>query len=158
LDPGTTDCVERGYVLVARGVEHQVDGESHRVAAAGAEVAGLGERFGDPDLFSIGSFMRGNALIKLGRLGEGVAHLDHAMVAVLAGEVSPVSSGIVYCAVILGCEEARDLRRAREWTTALTQWCAGQPDLVAFTGRCMVHRAQIMRLDGSWQAAIEEAR
>ena len=45
-----------------------------------------------------------------------------------------------------------------EWTTALTQWCEGQPDLVAFSGRCLVHRAQIMRLDGSWDEAIEEAR
>ena len=79
------------------------------------------------------------------------------MVAVLAGEVSPVSSGIVYCGVILACEEAHDLRRAREWTTALTDWAKGQPDLVAFTGRCLVHRAQIMRLDGSWQAAMDEA-
>ena len=106
----------------------------------------------------MGSFMQGNALISLGRLGEGLALLDLAMVAVLAGEVSPVTSGLVYCAVILGCEEAHDLGRAREWTTALTEWCAGQPELVAFTGRCMVHRAQILRLDGSWGAAVEEAR
>jgi DNA-binding CsgD family transcriptional regulator len=80
------------------------------------------------------------------------------MVAVLAGEVTPISSGHVYCGVILGCEQAHELGRAREWTTALTEWCEGQPDLVAFTGRCMVHRAQIMRMDGSWQAAIAEAQ
>jgi DNA-binding CsgD family transcriptional regulator len=158
LDREATDCVERGYLLVLRGIEHEIDGDLERLAATAAEAAAVGERFGDPDLFSMGSFMQGNALIGLRRLGEGLALLDLAMVAVLAGEVSPVSSGHVYCAVILGCEAAHDLRRAREWTTALTEWCAGQPDLVAFTGRCMVHRAQIMRMDGSWQAAIEEAR
>jgi ATP/maltotriose-dependent transcriptional regulator MalT len=64
----------------------------------------------------------------------------------------------VYCGVILACEEAHELRRAREWTNALSQWCDGQPDLVAFTGRCLVHRAQIMRMDGYWREAIEEAR
>jgi DNA-binding CsgD family transcriptional regulator len=157
LEREGTDCVERGYVLIPRVVEHEVNGELDRAAAVAAQAAAVGERFGDPDLFSLGSFLEGNALISLGRLREGLALLDLAMVAVLAGEVSPAASGSVYCGVILGCEEAHDLRRAREWTTALTEWCEGQPDLVAFTGRCMVHRAQIMRMDGSWQAAIEEA-
>jgi DNA-binding CsgD family transcriptional regulator/tetratricopeptide (TPR) repeat protein len=158
LDREATDCVERGYLLILRGIEYEIDGDRERLAALAAEAAAVGERFGDRDLFSMGSFMHGNALIDLGRLGEGLALLDLAMVAVLAGEVSPVCSGHVYCAVILGCEAAHDLRRAREWTTALTEWCAGQPELVAFTGRCMVHRAQILRLDGSWEAAVEEAR
>ena len=79
------------------------------------------------------------------------------MVAVLGGEVSTGRIRIIYCGVILSCEEAHDLRRAREWTTALTEWCEGQPDMVAFTGRCLVDRVQIMRLDGSWQEAMEEA-
>jgi DNA-binding NarL/FixJ family response regulator len=158
LDREPTDCVERGYLLIARVSEHGAHGEPDRAAAAASEAAAIGERFGDPDLVSMGSFLEGIALIGLGRLREGLALLDLAMVAVLAGEVSPVSSGHVYCGVILGCERAHDVRRAREWTTALTEWCEGQPDLVAFTGRCMVHRAQILRMDGSWQAAIEEAR
>jgi DNA-binding CsgD family transcriptional regulator len=158
LDREGTDCVERGYLLIVRAVEQEAAGDLNRVAATAAEATAIGERFDDPELVSVGSFMEGGALIGLGRLREGLALLDLAMVAVLAGEVSPVSAGHVYCAAILGCDKAHDLRRAREWTTALTEWCEGQPDLVAFTGRCMVHRAQIMRMDGSWQAAIEEAR
>jgi hypothetical protein len=106
----------------------------------------------------IATHAEGSVLIRLGRLREGLALLDLAMVAVVAGEVSPISAGIVYCGVILACEDAHELRRPREWTNALTQWCEGQPDLVSFTGRCLVHRAQIMRLNGAWQEAIEEAR
>jgi DNA-binding CsgD family transcriptional regulator len=158
LDREGSDCVERGYLIVPRVFEHEAEGEFERSAATAAEAAAIGERFGDQDLVSLATFAQGSALIQLGRLREGLTLLDLAMVAVLAGEVSPIISGIVYCGVILSCEDAHELRRAREWTTALTEWCDGQPDLVAFTGRCLVHRAQIMRLDGSWQEAIEEAR
>ncbi len=158
LEREGSDCVERGYLLIPRVIEQEAGGELERAAASAAEAAEIGESFGDPDLFSLAAFAQGSALISLGRLREGLALLDMAMVAVVAGEVSPVSSGIVYCGAILACEEAHELRRAREWTTALTQWCERQPDLLAFTGRCLVHRAQIMRMDGSWQEAIEEAR
>jgi len=47
---------------------------------------------------------------------------------------------------------------AREWTAALTEWCEQQPDMVAFTGRCLAHRAEIMELEGAWRDALEEAR
>jgi DNA-binding CsgD family transcriptional regulator/tetratricopeptide (TPR) repeat protein len=152
------DTVERGYLLLPRIFEQEAAGDFEGSAATSAEAAAIGERFDDPDLFSVAAHGQGSVLIGLGRIREGLALLDVAMVAVIAGEVSPVSSGIVYCGAIIACEDAHELRRAREWTTALTQWCEDQPDLVAFTGRCLVHRAQLMRLDGSWDDAIDEAR
>jgi DNA-binding CsgD family transcriptional regulator len=158
LEREGTDCVERGYLLIPRIIEQEIAGDPEGTAATAAEAAAIGEHFDDLDLFSIATHAQGVALIGLGRLSEGLALLDLAMVAVVGGEVSPISAGIVYCGSILGCEEAHELRRAREWTTALTQWCEGQSDLVAFSGRCLVHRAQIMRLDGSWDEAVGEAR
>ena len=100
---------------------------------------------------------QGSVLVKCGRVGEGLGLLDEAMVTATDGELSPIVTGIVYCGVILACEEVYELRRAREWTAVLTRWCEQQPDLVAFTGRCLVHRAQLMQLHGAWPDALEEA-
>ncbi len=80
------------------------------------------------------------------------------MVSVTTGEMSPFVVGIVYCGVILACQEVFEVVRAREWTLALTEWTDQQRDLVAFTGRCLVHRAEILQLSGSWTDALEEAR
>jgi len=86
-----------------------------------------------------------------------MSFLDEAMIAVTAGEISPLPSGIVYCAVIGTCHLAYDLRRAHEWTAALDHWCAAQPDMIPFSAQCQAHRAALFRLHGAWSEAYSAA-
>jgi DNA-binding CsgD family transcriptional regulator len=152
------DCVERGYLLVPIMLRHEAAGDWEAAYAAAADAAEIGERFGDADLLALAIHEQGCALIQQERVEEGLGLLDEAMVAVIAGELSPIITGIVYCSVIMGCQEVYALRRAQEWTVALTRWCEEQPAMVAFSGRCLVHRAEIMELHGAWREALEEAR
>ncbi len=158
VDAQGADCVERGYLLMPAVFRHEAQGEPERAAAIAAEAAAVAERFGDRDLFGLAVHVHGHLLVSANRVTEGLALLDEAMLAVTSGELSPIVSGIVYCGVILGCQHAYDVRRAQEWTAALTRWCDSQPDLVAFTGRCMTHRAEILLLQGEWSAALDEAQ
>src|SRR6185369_9812510 len=93
-----------------------------------------------------------------GHLDEGLVLLDEVMVAAASGELSPMVTGVLYCASIASCSRIYAIDRTREWIAALADWCAGQPELVSFTGRCLVHRAEILELEGAWSEAIAEAR
>jgi DNA-binding CsgD family transcriptional regulator len=157
LEERGDDPVERGYLLLPAVFEHEASGELEAAAALADGAAAVARRHADPDLLALAAHEHGHVLIRLGRIKEGVRLLDESMVAVTAGELSPIVSGIVYCGVIMACQDAYEVRRAQEWTAALSGWCERQPDLVAFTGRCLTHRAELKQLHGAWLEALEEA-
>lgn len=149
------DCAEQGLARIVAGLL-QLGQDPAASADTFAKAVALAERHGDADLLAFGLLSRGQALIELQNVAEGVGLLDEAMATVMSG-VSPIVAGIVYCAVILACQEIFDIKRAREWTAALDAWCSEQPDLVAFRGKCLIHRSEILQLNGDWQDACAEA-
>lgn len=95
---------------------HAAAGDWDAAYATAAEAAAIGERFSEPDLIALALFEQGRSVINRERAEEGLALLDEAMVGVTAGELSPIVTGLVYCAVIAACQEAYAVRRAQEWT------------------------------------------
>jgi DNA-binding NarL/FixJ family response regulator len=152
------DCVERGYLLIPVWLKQIASGDSAAGQATAARAAEIGERFGDADLMWLARDEQARALMNQGRAEEGLRLVDEVLVAAMAGELSPIATGIVYCNTIAFCQDAYELRHAREWTEALTRWCERQPEMVAHNGLCLVHRAEIMQLQGAWASALDEAR
>ncbi|HEX6353332.1 response regulator transcription factor [Actinophytocola sp.] len=156
LDDLGEDVVERGYLLVHVMMGHVFAAEFDRVEVLAVEIGGYGRRFGDANLVAQSLNARGRMLLYQGRVPEGLALLDEAMIGITTGEVSPVWAGMVYCSLIEACQEVSDYGRAAQWTAVLTTFVDEQPDLVAFTGQAAVHRGQLMRLRGAYTEAVEE--
>ena len=158
LDEPGSDCAEMGLLLVPVGLQELRDGDPASALETFGQAEAIGERSGDSDVLAFGRLGRGQALIALEDVPQGVSLLDEAMVAVTADEVSPVAAGVVYCAVLLACQQTFDVARAEEWTAALTRWCDSQQDLVPFRGDCLVHRAEVLQVRGQWSEALVEAK
>ena len=147
------ECSALGYRLVPAFLATLGAGEVAAACELAVRIGEIGARFGDVDLWAFGVLGHGQALIAMGDTVTGTARLDEVMVSVVGGEIGPVTTGIVYCAVILECMALFDLARASEWTAALSAWCDAQPTLVPYRGQCLVHRSQLQQAAGDWPTA-----
>jgi DNA-binding CsgD family transcriptional regulator len=157
LERDARECAEQGYLLLPV-VEQRMGADDEGAYAIAAEAAAIGERCCDADLVACARHQQGRVRLQQGQTEAGLALLDETMLAVTADELSPLVTGLMFCSVIAACQEIYALDRTREWIAAMTRWCEGQPDMVAFAGVCQVHRAEILQLQGAWPDAIEQAR
>jgi DNA-binding CsgD family transcriptional regulator len=154
---GDDEGVERGYLAVAVAEQQLHDGQAGAAYVTAGQAVAIGESFGDIDLTTVALHAQGRALIQQGDVVAGLKHLDETMLAVVAGRLLPIMTGMMYCSVISTCVEVYALGRAREWTCAFSSLCEQQPEMVAFSSACLVHRSEIMQLQGAWSDAFHEA-
>ncbi len=152
------DCAERGFVLLPAIHRTLGGGDPEGAMAIAAEAIAIGERFGDRDLVGYARAMQGVIRLRQNRVADGIALFDEAMVEVGSGATSPIITGLICCTAVDWCRRVYALGRMREWTAVLSEWCEAQPQLVTFTGACLVHRAEVMEMNGDWGRAIDEAR
>jgi len=152
------ECVEQGYLLIPTAEQQLATADWEVAHATATQAAEFGDRHGDAGLISCARHQQGRAFIGQGRVEDGLALLDEAMISVTAGGLSPIMTGLIYCSVIDACQQVYAVARAREWTTALAKWCEDQPQMVSFSSTCLVHRSEIMQFHGEWSEAIREAK
>ena len=122
------------------------------------EAARIAESRRDLDAFVLARLGWGRCLELTGRPFEAVVAMDEVMVQVLGGAVAEQLVGFAYCSTIVLCMRHFDVRRAQEWTDALTGWCDRQSGLVPYRGACLVYRAEILQWKGAWPAAMSTAQ
>jgi DNA-binding CsgD family transcriptional regulator len=144
------DCVEQGYLAVARvACDIHDPAELYGNATRALELA---RQFGDHDLELRALADQGLALLSQGRVSEGLAQLDEVMVAVAAGELaSPAEQAKAVCAMFSACERTGDVERADYWRGRME----GEP---LFRDRilemhCSMTLGAIDALTGRWDSA-----
>ena len=147
----------QGMLLIPHAIAAVSSGDSATAFAVADRIVSIAIAVDEPDLLAFGRLTAGQAALVAGDIARSMRLFDEVMLSVTMGDVSPIPSGIIYCAVVDGCVEACELRRAAEWTEALRRWCDDQPDLVPYRGQCMVHRSQVLLAHGSWTDAAVEA-
>ena len=150
------DTVEQGYLLLP-GIERILqEGNSVEAHTRAARATAIGERFGDADLAAMARHLVARALIDQRQIVAGLELLDETMLAVIAGELSPITTALMYCSVLEVCKKVYALGRAREWTSAFGRWCERQSESLAFSTTCLVYRAEVRQSHGEWSAAMDD--
>jgi class 3 adenylate cyclase len=152
------EAPEHARLTMTRGLTALLaEGDYEKAEALFDEASEIGRRVGDRDTRLLTLSGKGRIRISQGRVEEGLAILDEATAAAVAGGARPHAMGIVYCITISSCRDLGDYRRAAEWTDAANRWC-DKLDVTGFPGACRIHRAEVMRLRGDWPAAEAQAQ
>lgn len=156
LVDGAGECAEIGLLLVPGALQLLMSGDPGGALVEFRRAGEIGQSVDDHDLCALARLGEGQALAAMGQVEDGMRLVDEVMVGVVAREPSPLVTGLLYCAVIETCQQFLDLRRSAEWTAALSAWCDAQPGLESHRGRCLVHRASVLRYRGQRDDALVE--
>jgi tetratricopeptide (TPR) repeat protein len=150
------DCREHGALLRLHAVIALDEGDVDKALGLARRTSDIATRFRDRDLQALAMHDIGRMLVSKGDLAQGMALIDEAMAAAVGGELGPEVTGRIYCNMMGMCEKLADYQRAAEWSEAARRWCEQHTES-GFPGICRVHRAELMRLRGSWNDAETEA-
>lgn len=146
-----------GWLAIVRSVRAAMVGDMETSLAASTLAEEIGRRLGDREIATMAQAERGFALVSQGHVDEGLALVDEASVAAVAGELEPGTAGGICCTTIGTCANLGEWRRAAEWTEAQDRWCKRE-GINGYPGMCRLYRSEIKQVRGQWLEAEAEAR
>lgn len=150
---GVETGVQHGLLAAMTARLHLFTGDLPAATAKAQEARELGSRLASTDIEALGLLYAGIALQASGEAARGLELQNEAGAAVLAGNVSPLLGGIVYCGVVSSCCNCGDWVRAEQWTQSFVRWCE-RGNVETFTGACLIHQAEVLAVSGK----LAEAR
>jgi len=144
---------EQGWLDLARSERTRDSEESAHLAAAALEVALTAA---DTDLELRALAQLGFAEVAVGKIDEGLEHLDEAMAAATGGEPTSLDTfADVCCTLMLACERAGDAERPQQWSRVLEEFVR-RYDHVTLLAFCRTCCADVFAANGRVDAAEEE--
>jgi class 3 adenylate cyclase len=154
--PEESEGIEHGHLALVRGINALDMGELGTARERFARAREIATELGNRSLATTALVFEGAIRVWTGDVTDGLAILDEATAAATSGDLDPLATGIIYCVTIDSCQALGDCGRAAEWTDAANRWC-DRLDVTGFPGACRVHRAEVLRLQGEWPKAEEQA-
>jgi len=139
--------LQHGHLAATTARLHLYQGDVAAATAQALEACAIGRELTNADIETMGLLYLGIAVQAAGETARGLEMQDEAAAAVMAGNVSPLLGGIVYCGMISSCCNCGDWQRAEQWTESFTRWCE-RGGIDTFTGSCLVHQAEVFAMSG----------
>jgi tetratricopeptide (TPR) repeat protein len=116
----------------------------------------LGERFRVTPAVVIGRTCTARILIFDGQMELGLGLLEEVGALLMSGAADPLTTGMMYCEIVCAAQGLLMPDLAAQWTDVMERWRHGAA-FGGIHGRCRVHRAELLRLSGTCEAAEAEA-
>ena len=153
---GHPEAPARAIVAVVRGYERFMCGDMQAAGDNAATAIELGTRLGVAPAVVIGRVCTARVTIFDGQVAEGLDQLDEIALDLMSGSVDPLTTGMMYCELICAAQGMALHDRASEWTDVMERWRHGSA-IGGISGRCRVHRAEMLRISGPCDQAEAEA-
>lgn len=156
LIDGRPDAPAHAIVAMTRTYERFMCGDMAAARTQSSLAIELGERLDVRPAVVIGSVCAARVTIYEGDLDAGLAQLDEVGAWLMSGTADPLTTGMMYCELICAAQGLAMHQRAHEWTAVMDAWRHGAA-VGGISGRCRVHRAEMLRMTGPGDAAEQEA-
>lgn len=153
---GHGEAPASAIIAMTRGYERFMCGDMEAAGANAARAIEIGTRLGVDPAVVIGRVCTARVAIFNGQVAEGLELLDEIAVDLMSGEVDPLTTGMMYCELICAAQGMALQDRASEWTDVMDRW-RHDAAIGGLSGRCRVHRAEILRISGPCDEAEAEA-
>ncbi|HSH11543.1 MAG TPA: hypothetical protein VLA10_07135, partial [Ilumatobacter sp.] len=153
---GHDDVPAHAIIAVVRAYERFMCGDMDAAGQSAARAIEIGSRLGVVPAVVIGRVCTARVTIFNGQVDQGLAQLDELAIDLMSGIADPLTTGMMYCELICAAQGMALQDKANEWTEIMDRWRHGAA-IGGISGRCRVHRAEILRVSGPCDQAEQEA-